>query len=180
MNGKSVVELQVSHWLNSPEPISIAQLRGKVVFIEVFQMLCPGCVSHGIPQAMRVAETFRPEDVVVLGLHSVFEHHDVQGTPQALSAFLHEYRVPFPVGMDAPSATGRLPRTMAACDIQGTPSILLIDRSGYLRKQWFGRPTDLVVGAEIMALVCESEGIIEEKTPPANNTGGCDDVGCPV
>lgn len=32
-------------------------------------MLCPGCVSHGLPQAQRILSTFG-DDVVVLGLHT--------------------------------------------------------------------------------------------------------------
>ncbi|MEQ8206410.1 MAG: TlpA family protein disulfide reductase, partial [Woeseia sp.] len=63
-------ELRVSAWLNTDAPITLAGLRGSVVVIEAFQMLCPGCVSHGLPQARRIAETFRDEDVVVLGLRS--------------------------------------------------------------------------------------------------------------
>ena len=149
-------ELQVSHWFNSPQRISLAELLGRVVFIEAFQMLCPGCVVHGLPQAVRVAETFSRDDVVVLGLHTVFEHHDVQGTPEALAAFLHEYHISFPVGIDQPAEDGRLPRTMAAYGMQGTPTALLVDRNGRLRKQMFGPPSDLALGADIMALLAET------------------------
>ena len=42
--------------------------------MEAFQMLCPGCVSHGLPQAKRIQHTFG-DAVTVLGLHCVFEHH---------------------------------------------------------------------------------------------------------
>ena len=90
-------ELIVSDWLNTSTPISLAKQRGKVIVIEAFQMLCPGCVSHGLPQAQRVAETFASDDVLVIGLHSVFEHHEAQGTRAALKAFLHEYRIEFSV-----------------------------------------------------------------------------------
>lgn len=171
-------ELQVSEWLNSAEPVTLAGLRGRVVLIEVFQMLCPGCVSHGIPQALRVAETFGREDVVVLGLHSVFEHHKAQGTRDALSAFLHEYRVNFPVGIDAPSSNNRLPRTMITYAIQGTPSTLLIDREGYLRKNFFGRPPDMGLGAEIMSLVGETGSAVGGNTEESSRAAGCDDNAC--
>ncbi len=50
--------LAIAHWLNTPAPITLDGLRGRVVLIEAFQMLCPGCVSHGLPQARRVQETF--------------------------------------------------------------------------------------------------------------------------
>ena len=88
-----------SEWLNTPEPLTLEGLCGRVVVIECFQMLCPGCVSHGLPQAQRIAQTFRPQDVAVIGLHCVFEHHAAM-TPLSLRAFLHEYRIRFPVAVD--------------------------------------------------------------------------------
>gem|GEM_PF-3133559 len=39
-------ELVVSEWLNTDSAPTLANLRGNVVLIEAFQMLCPGCVSH--------------------------------------------------------------------------------------------------------------------------------------
>lgn len=69
------------------EPLSPARLRGRVVLLHAFQMLCPGCVARGLPQAKRVAELFGGAPVAVVGLHTVFEHHEVMG-PEALRAFL--------------------------------------------------------------------------------------------
>ena len=54
MNFMAAPELQTGDWLNTDEPVALGALRGKVVLIEAFRMLCPGCVSHGLPQAMRV------------------------------------------------------------------------------------------------------------------------------
>lgn len=147
-------ELDASEWLNTAEPLSLAGLRGRVVVIEAFQMLCPGCVQHGIPQAQRIAAAFRPEDVQVLGLHSVFEHHAVQGTRAALEVFVHEFRVAFPVAIDRQA--GRLPATMAAYGMQGTPTLVLVDRKGHRRAQHFGLVSDLEVGAKIGALLTET------------------------
>ncbi len=144
-----------SEWLNTSEPLTLDGLRGRVVAIECFQMLCPGCVSHGLPQAQRIAQTFRSQDVAVIGLHCVFEHHAAQG-PVSLAAFLHEYRIRFPVAVDMAGANGPLPQTMAACALEGTPTLLLIDREGRLRARHFGQVADLALGAEIMMLVQES------------------------
>ncbi|MBV6416375.1 MAG: hypothetical protein CMLOHMNK_00936 [Steroidobacteraceae bacterium] len=147
-------ELDTQQWFNAREPVALAALRGKVVVIEAFQMLCPGCVSHGLPQAMRIHDSFDPADVAVLGLHTVFEHHEAM-TPISLAAFLHEYRIRFPVGVDVPDGKG-MPKTMAAYRMQGTPTLILIDRLGRLRAQHFGSVSDLQVGAEIMMLMLES------------------------
>ena len=84
-------ELQITEWINNEGSITLQGLRGKVVVLEAFQMLCPGCVAHGLPQAQRIYETFSSDDVAVLGLHTVFEHHAAM-TPVSLKAFAYEYK----------------------------------------------------------------------------------------
>ena len=85
-------------WFNTDEPLVLPTLRGRVIAMHTFQMLCPGCVSHGLPQTKRIQQIFGKTDLVVFGLHTVFEHHNA--TPHALEAFLYEYRIRFPVGVD--------------------------------------------------------------------------------
>ena len=145
----------VSEWLNSPAPLALEQLRGRVVVLEAFQMLCPGCVSHGLPQVKRVHALFPREQVAVVGLHTVFEHHAAMGIA-SLRAFLHEYRIEFPVGIDMAGEQGPIPRTMQAYAMQGTPTLVLIDRRGLRRRQVFGQIDDIRLGAEIMHLVDEA------------------------
>ncbi|MBU3030610.1 TlpA disulfide reductase family protein [Paracoccus marinaquae] len=143
-----------AEWLNADRPMALADFRGRVLAVEVFQMLCPGCVLHGLPQAQRLSQTFEAADLAVIGLHSVFEHHD--GNSRAgLAAFLHEWRIRFPVAMDAPGTTG-LPRTMAAWGLEGTPSLVLFDRQGRMRARHFGQVADLALGAEVMELIREA------------------------
>ena len=167
-------EWRTTEWLNTPEPLTLASLRGRVVMVTAFQMLCPGCVSQGLPQAQRAADLFRPSDVAVVGLHCVFEHHDAMGA-NALRAFLHEYRIRFPVGIDEPDGVS-LPRTMRAYEMQGTPTTLLIDREGRLRRHAFGHLADLQLGAEIMALVGERPVQIGSGEPEAASV--CTPDGC--
>ena len=144
-------------WLNSA-PLTLEALAGRVVFVHAFQMLCPACVLHGVPQAQRVAERFAAAPLAVIGLHTVFEHHAAMG-PVALAAFLHEFRVGFPVGIDAPGEDGDpIPRTMRAYAMRGTPTTLLIDARGRLRRQLFGVHDDLLLGAEIVHLLAEVPG----------------------
>jgi peroxiredoxin len=145
---------RVAEWLNASAPLSLEALRGKVVVLHAFQMLCPGCVQHGLPQAQRIHALFEPREVAVVGLHTVFEHHEAM-TPVSLRAFLHEYRIAFPVGVDAPGKHGPVPQTMQAYRLRGTPSLLLIDREGRLRRHGFGAEEDLAVGAAIAALLAE-------------------------
>jgi hypothetical protein len=92
--------------------------------------------------------------VAVIGLHTVFEHHEVM-TPAALAVYLHEFRIPFPVAVDRASADGPIPQTMHAYAMQGTPTSLLIDRAGRLRKQHFGVEPDQQMVADIDSLITE-------------------------
>ncbi len=147
-------ELIISQWFNTKNDITLAGLRGRVVVIEAFQMLCPGCVSHALPQAQNIHKMFNPEEVSVIGIHTVFEHHQAM-TPASLEAFLHEYRINFPVGVDTPSTRGNIPKTMAAYDMQGTPTTILLDKEGRIRKQKLGQEHDMLIGAEIMSLLRE-------------------------
>ncbi|MET0261908.1 MAG: redoxin domain-containing protein [Rariglobus sp.] len=156
--------IQASEWLNTAAPLTLEQLRGRVVVLHAFQMLCPGCVAHGIPQAVEIQRTFDPAAVAVIGLHSVFEHHAVM-TPDALRVFVHEYRLTLPIAIDQSSAGHPLPLTMRAYGMQGTPTVVLIDAQGRLRAQHFGQVSDLVLGAEIGQLVAEQKA--NYAPPPA-------------
>jgi len=164
-----------SGWLNSDRSLDIPDFRGRVLIIEAFQMLCPGCVSHGLPQAQRIDQVFPSDQVAVIGLHTVFEHHEVQGTREALAAFAHEYRLRFPIGID--QQDGRLPATMTSYDMQGTPTLVVIDRSGFRRFQRLGHVDDLTLGRVIGTLLAE--------TPTAGSSEtavrlGCDEGACTV
>lgn len=146
--------LDVTEWINS-EPLTLESLRGKVVVLEAFQMLCPACVTHSIPQAQRVRRLYPADEVAVVGIHTVFEHHDVMG-PDALRAFLSEFRVTFPVAVDRPDPSGMsVPVTMAAYDLRGTPSQILLDRRGRVRSSTFGVVDDLALGTSIGRLLAE-------------------------
>jgi len=147
--------LQTSLWLNAPQTVTLDSLCGRVVVLHAFQMLCPACVSHGLPQALRIHRLFPQEQVAVIGLHSVFEHHDAMG-PEALRVFLHEYRIPFPVGVDRADPGGPVPMTMQAYGLRGTPSVVVFDRDGRVRLNRFGQIDDLQLGAVIGQLLAEA------------------------
>ncbi|MEW5879752.1 MAG: redoxin domain-containing protein [Pseudomonadota bacterium] len=147
--------IEAAAWLNTDAPIALEELRGRVVLLHAFQMLCPGCVLHGVPQAQRAAQLAR-DDLVVLGLHSVFEHHAAM-TPAALAAFAHEFRLRFPIAIDAHRGGDPVPATMRAYALQGTPTTLLVDRAGRVRLHRFGALDDLELGLALGALLAEPQ-----------------------
>lgn len=145
--------IEAERWFNTDQPLSLEMFHGKVVVLHAFQMLCPGCVSQAVPQARRLHEIAKSiDDLVVLGIHTVFEHHAAM-TPVSLEAFLHEYRLTFPVAVDQPSSDGPIPRTMAAYGFKGTPSTVVIDRAGRIARHSFGAEDDLVLGLMLGSLL---------------------------
>jgi peroxiredoxin len=155
MTSPPAPELSVSRWFNTPAPVTLASLRGRVVMLHAFQMLCPGCVAHGTPQAQRAHALFRNTDLAVIGLHTVFEHHAAM-TPVSLEAFIHEYRLAFPIGVDEASDEGPIPVTMRRYEMRGTPSCILIGRDGTIRHHGFGQEEDMALGAVIGSLLAEA------------------------
>lgn len=136
-------ELQVSEWINTDQPMQLSDLRGKVAVIHAFQILCPACVDYAIPQTSMLHERFKHDpEVIVFGLHTVFENHQAMG-PDALKSYIQTHKLSFPIGIDQPSADPKgIPRTMEAYDMQGTPTLILIDRRGFIRLQKTGIVND--------------------------------------
>lgn len=173
--------LQVAQWFHAGTDLALDALRGRVVALHAFQMLCPGCVSHALPQAQTLQRLFAGSDLVTLGLHSVFEHHAAM-RPEALAAFLHEYRIDFPVAVDAPVAGNPLPATLQRYGLRGTPSLVLIDRAGRRRLQHFGRIDDIALGAAVGALLAEDGGsaVAAQDQAAAAHAGGCSAEACAI
>lgn len=148
-------EITAARWLNSDKKRTLKAERGKVVFVAIAQITCPGSAKYGLPQAQRLTRAFSSDEVAVLGLHMAFEKFDEQA-PDKVEAFLNEHGFDFPVAIDKPNGDG-LPQTMRDYELQGTPAILLFDRQGRLRRHYLGAVDDLRLGAEIMALLIEDK-----------------------
>jgi peroxiredoxin len=147
-------ELSVAQWFNTAQPLSLAGLRGRVVLLHAFQMLCPGCVAHGTPQTERAHRMFGNSDLQVIGLHTVFEHHQAM-TPVSLAAFIHEYKLTFPIGVDTPGVDTPIPVTMGRYRMEGTPTVVVIGRDGMIRHRLFGQVDDMAVGAMIATALAD-------------------------
>ncbi len=149
-------EWSVSHWCNSQKALTLAQLKGRVVVVGAFQMLCPGCVAHSIPQLKKLHELWENLPLTVIGLHTVFEHHQAM-QPHALEAFIHEYRLDFPIGVDTHEANQSMPKTMGDWRMRGTPSTFVFSSSGELRLHQFGHVDDLALGIVVGQLLAGAQ-----------------------
>jgi Redoxin len=166
----SPLELSVSQWFNTDSAVTLEQLKGRVVIVGAFQMLCPGCVAHSIPQLKKLHELSRDMPLTVIGLHTVFEHHQAM-QPHALEAFMHEYRLTFPVGVAAYEGSSLMPKTMEDWHMRGTPSTFVFSANGDLCLHQFGHVDDLPLGifvGQLIAAVNAPTNLTQAKDTHAN------------
>ncbi len=120
--GERAPNLGVSEWVQGA-PTNFDQEKDHVVLVDVFQVNCPGCFMHAIPEAINIYNKYKDEGVRVLGIATAFEDFDkntlenlkmlvetgevIGETKNALSTYGQlqdgnrlSYKIPFPVGMD--------------------------------------------------------------------------------
>ncbi len=127
-------ELDVAYWLDrngAPTSYSIAESRGKWIYLKCFQNWCPGCHKYGFPTLKKVADAFDGEErVSVAAVQTVFEGFEVN-TREAVRELQLRYALPIPMGHDPGSADGeRLPSTMLDYRTGGTPWVIIIEPGG--------------------------------------------------
>src|ERR1700678_517174 len=138
-------ELLVDRWFNTDHPLTLSGLRGRVVVLAAFQVLCPDSIASGVPQARRIYETFAPRDVAVIGMHTRLEHHDAFNSA-VLKAFIQEYRLKFPIALDQPNPAGPIPHTMERYNMRGTPSLVLMNLGDAVEIEVFGAVVSRRIG----------------------------------
>lgn len=149
-------ELKIEKWINTDQAQTIEGMQGSVIALHTFQMLCPGCILHGLPQAERLHQFFKPKGLNLIGIHTVFENHPAM-QEHALRVFINEFRYSFPIAIDkAGTQNNGLPQTMQSYGCKGTPSFILIDKKGFIRNHYFGNIEDLLISHEITNLLNES------------------------
>jgi hypothetical protein len=71
VNSKAI-DLEVEEWLGGPST-NISNELGRPILIKVFQVNCPGCFTHGIPEVLEVRKKFIESTLLVWGLATAFE-----------------------------------------------------------------------------------------------------------
>jgi len=104
--------------------LSLAQLRGKVVFLNFWASWCLPCRAEA--QTLEAAwQQYKDRDVVFVGAN-------IQDTEADARAFLTEFGVTYPNGVDAGS------RTAIEYGVYGIPETFFIDRQGRITYKHIG------------------------------------------
>ena len=118
----------IDAWLNS-EPLSLADLRGKVVLIDFWTYSCINCLRT-LPHVKRWSETYRDAGLVVVGVHTPeFAFERVQGNVERA---VDSLGVGYPVALDNEYGT------WTAWGNRYWPAKYFIDRNGDVRFAHFG------------------------------------------
>jgi cytochrome c biogenesis protein CcdA/thiol-disulfide isomerase/thioredoxin len=136
----------IDHWLNS-EPLTMAELRGKVVLVDFWTYSCINCIRT-LPYVEGWYEKYAADGFVVVGVHApefAFEH-DTSNVAAAITRF----GITYPVAQDNEFATWR------AYSNQYWPAHYLIDAQGRIRAEQFGEGNYAKTEAEIRALLAEA------------------------
>lgn len=133
-------------WLNS-RPLSLADLKGKVVLIDFWTYSCINCVRT-LPTLVKWHEAYKDKGLVVLGVHTpefAFER-DPRNVERATKRFGIEY----PVAQDNAYATWR------AYGVRYWPTTVLIDKNGEIALTHAGEGDYDNIEREIAKLVAAS------------------------
>jgi thiol-disulfide isomerase/thioredoxin len=140
-------ELQNDVWLNTPAPLRLAGLRGKVVLLNMWTFDCYNC-QNVVPYVRAWNDTYAAEGLVVIGNH--FPEFKYEADLGNLKEAVSKLDIRYAVAQDNDGKTW---------DAYGThywPTLYLIDKRGHLRYTHIGEGDYPETEAAIRALLAES------------------------
>ena len=113
----------ISRWLNTDAPLSLKDLRGKVVLVDFWATWCGPCVAE-IPRVKAVFERFHSKGFEVVGI-------SCDTDKDRLADFVEEKAIPWPQFFDGSTQIDN--KFSQAFGINGIPQMFLVDKKGCLR-----------------------------------------------
>lgn len=132
-------------WLNVDRPLSLGDLRGKVVLLDFWTYGCINCI-HIIPDLERLEEEF-PDELVVIGVHSA--KFDNEAETENIRQVIVRYGLEHPVVNDSEFAVWR------QWGAQAWPTLVLVDPAGNVVGGHSGEGVYPVFRPVIASLVAE-------------------------
>ena len=140
-------ELTNEIWLNTLEPLRLANLGGKVVLLEMWTFGCINC-RNTIPQLNTWHETYASQGLVIIGNH--YPEFSNEANLQNLEQAVQDLGIEYPVAQDNDGVTWK------AYDNNYWPTIYLIDKFGHIRYIHIGEGAYDITEAAIQYLLSET------------------------
>ncbi len=139
-------ELTNETWLNVDAPLRLANLRGKVVIVEMWTLGCINC-QHVIPSLKEWYSKYKDQGLVIIGNH--YPEFSYEADLNNLKDAVARDGIQYPVAEDNNGATWRAYRN------QYWPTLYLIDKRGYIRYVHIGEGSYQETEENIKALLEE-------------------------
>lgn len=126
--GKAPEFSGIHAWINS-EPLTMEDLKGKVVLIDFWTYSCINCIRT-LPFIKEWDEKYRDKGLVIIGVHSpeFFFEKKIENVQESVNKF----EIKYPIAMDNDFATWR------AYDNHYWPHKFLVDKDGNIRYDHIG------------------------------------------
>ena len=120
--GEKAPNLKLGKWVQGMDT-NFDREGDNVKLVEVFQVNCPGCFMHSIPEIINIYNKYKGDGLSVMGMATAFEDYDkntlenlemllttgevVGDTKQALTQYGQlddgklQFKIPYPVAMDS-------------------------------------------------------------------------------
>jgi thiol-disulfide isomerase/thioredoxin len=135
-------------WLNTPGPLRLADLRGKVVLLEFWTFGCVNC-QHVVPSLRTWHARYAAQGLVVVGDH--YPEFEYEADLGRLQDAVDRMEIAYPVAQDNDR------RTWDAYKIRYWPTLVLIDKAGHIRYEHIGEGAYEETEAAIQALLREPD-----------------------
>ncbi len=119
-------------WLNTDHPLTLSELRGRVVLLNFWVFTCYNC-TNTVPSLVDFDRKYRDKGLTLIGIHTpefppYAGEHDRGNLERALQKY----------GIEYPNAQDNDTRTWDLYNIRFWPSFVLIDKRGNIRYQGYG------------------------------------------
>jgi thiol-disulfide isomerase/thioredoxin len=117
-------ELENEIWLNTEKPLRLADLRGKVVLLEMWTFDCINC-QHVMPSLKGWHEKYKDQGLVLIGNH--YPEFSYEADLNNVKDAIKRFEIPYAVAIDNDGITWRAYRN------NYWPALYLIDKVGQIR-----------------------------------------------
>jgi thiol-disulfide isomerase/thioredoxin len=140
-------ELTNEVWLNVDAPLRLADLRGKVVLLEMWTFGCINC-QHLMPSLKEWDSRYKDEGLVIIGNH--FPEFSYEADLANLKEAVKQDGIKYAVTQDNDG------KTWQAYQNHYWPTLYLIDKQGHLRYVHIGEGNYQETEGNIKALLAET------------------------
>ncbi len=138
----------ITKWLNTDKPVTLAELRGKVVLVDFWTYTCINCIRT-LPYVTKWYDTYKDQGFTVIGVHS--PEFEYEKDSNNVLAAIKQYNINYPVPQDNEF------KTWYAYDNSYWPAFYLIDAKGVIRRTHFGEGKYAETEKAIQLLIQEAK-----------------------